>query len=284
MTDRRYSKTEIERIVSEGSIKQKARLFLRDRMGYSGTGFILDYPTIDRLLLSVDSMYRRDWVRYVSFGLRLENGFKDISNILRNIDRYRDELRVSILTILEFEKYEVILNKLLTPNDYFLGEDYEDLKGLTEERLRLRRIERVGFTMTAPHLEDDGTINLNLTGKGSATERADESVRLLRENMRDFVCYESAMRRRIEESEINVPEYEDLMTMNRQRASEPVSLSVRWSGSQDSRLFRLGPQEDRRDPLDLPFPALKDIVERYSVSLDDILPDDNLIKKIYNQI
>lgn len=284
MTDDRYTDREIKSIISRGSVRQKARLFLRDRMGYSGRGFILDYETIDRLVLSVKEEDREKWEEFVSFGLRLENGFKDLGRLVTQIDIYRTEVQVNLLTILDSEKYEVLLNSLLIPREY-LSEGL-----LPDEPLRdvvLRRLEEgvppLGlFVLTKPQIDEEGFIDLGL--KEGATKRAGESYSRMRSLSDDFVHYEEAMRRRMRESKLDIPEYEDQMSVNRQFVERPISYCVRWDGVQDSRLFKFGQTPRGDGPREFPFPAVREIVERYSFRLDDIPLDENKIQKIYNQI
>lgn len=287
MIDDRYTDREIKSIISRGSVRQKARLFLRDRMGYSGRGFILNYGTIDRLVLSVKEEDREKWEEFVSFGLRLENGFKDLGKLLSQIDIYRMEVQISLLTILDSEKYEILLNSLLIPREY-LSEGL-----LPDEPLReavLRRLEEGGsplglFILTKPQIDDEGCLDLGISE--GATKRAGESYSVLREMLNDFVHYEEAMWRRIRESKLDIPEYADQMSVNRQLAERPISYSVRWDGVQDSRLFKFPPsgQPHRRNgPQEFPFPAMREIVERYSFRLDDIPLDENKVIEFYKQI
>lgn len=285
MGEIRYTDKEIRSIVSRGSVRQKARLFLRDRMGYSGRGFILDYATIDRLVLSVEEEDREKWEEFVSFGLRLENGFKDLGGLASRIDIYRTEVQANLLTILDSENYEVLLNSLLVPREY-LSEGLlpdEPLREVVLERLR-NGIPPLGrFIMTKPRIDEEGCIDLGL--KEGATKRAGESYSFLREMLSDFVHYEEAMWRRIRESKLDIPEYEEQMSVNRQRVERPVSYCVRWDGVQDSRLFRCGqPIRKAGDPQEYPFPALREIVEKYSFRLDDIPLEENKVIEFYKQI
>ena len=109
----KYIKKEIEKIIEKGSVSKKATLFLRDRMGYFGSGFILTYEEIERLTLSVKPEKRKEWESYISFGLRLENGFKDLDRFLRELTGYRETLLRTLTEIRDFEILEECLNKLV---------------------------------------------------------------------------------------------------------------------------------------------------------------------------
>ena len=294
MTDRRYSRDDIERIISSGSIKQKSRLYIRDRMGYFGQGFILTYGDIESLTLSVEAWKRREWEGFVSFGLRLENGFKDMNRGLERLRRNRADLLRTLSEIHDFEKLELALNKLLDPRlDPVLwsdiGENAKLLPELALTNLRERRIETDGFSLVSPRLDPSNHIDLGLSGEGSLRERAGEERDRLRNEMRFYLCYEIAIRRRIEELGLNIPEYESLMKQNREVIEEPVSMSLRWAGVQDNRTYQIGEANLKdREPQEHPFPSLMRMIEDYSVRPQDIdldsIESKQEIKKIYEQI
>lgn len=294
MTDRRYSRGDIERIFSSGTIKQKARLYIRDRMGYFGQGFILSPSEAEQLPLSFEGWKREEWEKYVSFGLRLENGFKDMNRSLDRLKRNREDLHRTLSEIHDFEKIEEILNRLLDPViDGTLwesvGEQDCPIPQLSLRNLIDRQVETDGFSIVRPTLDPDNHINLNISGEGSLREQAEKLRNKLRSEMGLYLCYEVAIRRRISELNLNIPEYEDLLSQNREVVEEPVSLSLRWAGVQDNRTFQLGETNLKdRDPQEYPFPSLRRMIEDYSVRVKDIDLDSpdckKAIKQIYEQI
>ena len=276
MTDRKYSRGDIERIFSSGTIKQKARLYIRDRMGYFGQGFILSPSEAEQLPLSFEAWKREEWESFVSLGLRLENGFKDMNRSLERIKRDRADLHRTLSEIHDFEKIEEILNRLLDPViDGTLwesvGEQDCPIPQLALRNLMDRGVEMDGFSLVRPTLDPDNHINLHTSGEGSIRERAEKLRDRLRREMRFYLCYEVAIRQRISELGLNIPEYEDLLSQNREVVEEPVSLSLRWAGVQDNRTFQLGETNLKdRDPQEYPFHSLRKMIEDYSVRVKDI--------------
>ena len=276
MTDRRISRGDIERIFSSGTIKQKARLYIRDRMGYFGQGFILSPSEAEQLPLSFEAWKREEWEGFVSLGLRLENGFKDMNRSLERIKRDRADLLRTLWEIHDFEKIEVILNRLLDPViDGTLwdsvGEQDCPIPQLALRNLMDRQVETDGFFIVKPTLDSDNHIDLHTSGEGSLRERAGKLRDRLRKEMRFYLCYEVAIRRRIEELGLNIPEYEDLLSQNRKVVEEPVSISLRWAGVQDNRTYQFGETNLKdRDPQEYPFPSLRKMIEDYSVRVGDI--------------
>ena len=294
MTDRKYSRGDIERIFSSGTIKQKARLYIRDRMGYFGQGFVLSPSEAEQLPLSFEGWKREEWESYVSLGLRLENGFKDMNRSLERIKRNREDLHRTLSEIHDFEKIEVLMNRLLDP---FLapeiweevGEPDSPLPQLALRNLMDRKVETEGFSIVRPTLDPDNHIDLGLSGENSLRERAEKLRDRLRKEMRFYLCYEVAIRERISELNLNIPEYEDLLSQNREVVEEPVSLSLRWEGVQDNRTYQLGETNLKdRDPQEYPFPSLRRMIEDYSVRVQDIDLDSpeskEEIKLTYEQI
>lgn len=295
MSDRRYSQTDIDRIFDSGTIKQKSRLYLRDRMGYFGQGFILNFDDAKELPLSFEPWKRDEWEKYVSFGLRLENGFKDMSRSLERIRQDRFILLRILSEIHDFEKLELLLNRLLDPDlDLTLWDDVGEpdslLPRLALDNLRERLIhEDKSFKLIDLTLDPSNHINLNLSGNGSLREQAKKRRDILREEMRLYLCYEVAIRRRIPELGLSIPEYENLLKKNREVIEEPVSLSLRWEGVQDNRTYQIGEANLKdRDPQEYPFPSLMRMIEDYSVRPQDIdlnsIENRNDIEKLYHQI
>lgn len=286
----KYIKKEIEKIIERGSVSKKATLFLRDRMGYFGSGFILTYEEIERLTLSVKPEKRKEWESYISFGLRLENGFKDLDRFLRELTGYRETLLRTLTEIRDFEILEECLNKLVNKDsdefrqglfDFSVPED-------AKENIETNRVETGGLSLVRMTLDKWNNISLNLTGEGSLTERAEKNRDDLREQMRSYLCYEEAMIGRIKESKIEVPEYGDKLRKNRSVLEKPVSMRVRFQGRQDNRTYQTSLVRPEEGPLELPYPALRDLVENYSVYPEEINLNEEknikLINEYYNQI
>lgn len=294
MTDRRYSRGDIERIISSGTIKQKSRLYIRDRMGYFGQGFILTPEEAQQLPLSFEGWRRDEWEGYVSLGLRLENGFKDMNRSLDRLRRNRADLLRTLSEIHDFEKIEVLLNKLLVPVDdpslwENIGEPDSPLPRIVLDNQLDRRLRIDGFNLIRPTLDSSNHINLNLSGAGSLRERAERMRDRLRNEMRFYLCYEVAIRRRISELNLNIPEYENLLRQNREVVEEPVSMSLRWEGVQDNRTYQIGEANLKdRDPQEYPFPSLMRMIDDYSVRPQDIDlnsgENQNEIRITYEQI
>lgn len=295
MSDRRYSQTDIDRIFDSGTIKQKSRLYLRDRMGYFGQGFILNFDDAKELPLSFEPWKRDEWEKYVSFGLRLENGFKDMSRSLERIRQDRFILLRILSEIHDFEKLELLLNRLLDPDlDPTLWDDIGEpdslLPRLALDNLRERLIhEDKSFKLIDLTIDPSNHIDLNLSGDGSLREQAKKRRDILREEMRLYLCYEVAIKRRIPELGLSIPEYENLLKKNREVIEEPVSLSLRWEGVQDNRTYQIGEANLKdRDPQEYPFPSLMRMIEDYSVRPQDIdlnsIENRNDIERLYHQI
>lgn len=287
--DGRYSKTEIEKIIEKGSVNKKSRLFLRDRMGYFGLGFILSYKEIEKLTLSVSPDRRKEWESNISFGLRLENGFKDLDRFLRDLTGLRETLLRTLTEIRDFEILEECLNRLVDKDseEFSLGW-WDQVSEEAQENIEKNGVERRGLSLVKISLDRWNHISLNLTGEGSLTERAEKNQNDLREQMRCYLCYEEAMRRRIGESGIEVPEYEEKLKQNRSILERPVSMRVRFQGRQDNRTYQTSLVRPQEEPLEFPYPALRDMIENYSVYPEEInLEEEKNIKSIteyYNQI
>lgn len=286
MSDRRYSEGDLDRIFSSGSIKQKARLYIRDRMGYFGQGFILSPSEAEQLPRSFEGWKRDEWEKYVSFALRLENGFKDMNRSLERIRRNRSDLLRTLSEIHDFEKLELLLNRLIDPDlDPVLwdsiGEPDTIVPRVALENLRDRDIPiDKSFRLIDLTLDPSNHIDLHLSGDGSLREQAGKLRDRLRKEMRFYLCYEVAIRQRIPELGISVPEYENLLKKNREVIEEPVSLSLRWEGVQDNRTYQIGEANLKdRDPQEYPFPSLMRMIEDYSVRPQDIDLDSPESKK-----
>ena len=298
MTDRRYSQGDIDRIFSSGTIKQKARLYIRDRMGYFGLGFILNPDEAERLPLSFEGWKRGEWEGFVSMALRIENGFKDMNRSLERLKNRRTNLLRTLTEIHDFEGLELLLNTIL---DSDLPSEEKDLDPQFEFKDedgdgQVRRL-RIGagdlrtdrFRLIRPTLDSENRIDLHLSGENSLRERAEKERRIIRAEMTLYLRYEVAIRKRISEQNIVIPEYETLLKKNREVIEEPVSMSLRWEGVQDNRTYQIGEANLKdRDPQEYPFPSLMDLIEDYSVRVKDIdldsVESQARIKEIYEQI
>ena len=302
MTDRRYSRGDIERIFSSGTIKQKARLFIRDRMGYFGEGFILSSGDANSLPLSFEAWKRKEWMEFVSMGLRIENGFKDMNRSLVQIQQKRNNLLRTLSEIHDFEKIELLLNTILEsnidPEEKNLDPQFEYRDEETEGDVAVVRrevqiyesdLDSKRYRLIRPTLDSENHINLGLSGDDSLREQAEIERNILRAEMTFYLRYEVAIKRRISEFPLVIPEYESLLKKNREVIEQPVSMSLRWVGVQDNRTYQIGEcnLKDRR-PQEYPFPSLMDMIEDFSVRPQDIdldsIESQAKITELYNQI
>ena len=111
----RYNQKMIEGIIKKAPVSKKIQLFLRDRMGYFGQGFILNYDQIERLTLSVAPEDRKEWEVKTALGLRIENALKDMNRSLERVRSGRRRLSRILTEIQDFELLEDTLNQILDP-------------------------------------------------------------------------------------------------------------------------------------------------------------------------
>ena len=105
---KKYSTNKIQEIIDEGSVKDKATLFLRDRMGYfqNGLSFILDFGVPEILTDSVAPEDQPQWNEYISWGLRIENAFRDLKTFMETASRHRENLSQTISVLIDMEEME----------------------------------------------------------------------------------------------------------------------------------------------------------------------------------
>lgn len=277
----KYSQFEIDKIISRGSVKQKARLFVRDRMGYHGTGFIMSYDDIERLTQSVQENDRDKWDELTSFGLRLENGFKDLALIVKNVTRDRNNLQSTLRTLRDFEILEEAVNSLMYPSEYY--KTGPNPKYFLEYRYLNPPDIPTGLSLVSPTRDEEGFVDFHLTGEGSLSEKAMALRDSMRQSMKTYLCYEYAMRERFKELHLDIPEYEETLERFRKEIEIPVSLSLRFEGVQDNRTYQVGECNLKdREPKEYPFPAVRDRVEDYSVRVSDIDLTTNENKEFIN--
>lgn len=290
--DKRYSQKDIRRIIDEGSVLDKAKLYLRDRLGYFDSRFILSFGQPEELSKSVSPDDREIWEDLISFGLRLENGLKDLVRLLIKIQAERQGLTHSLIERMELETFQDLLN------DFLLLANNGDPTDIDSQRkIRVGIIEKSlankHFSLTKPTITPDGFLSLSLNKGGdefrTIKELSEDRRESLSKLMTEFLCYESAMKRRIKESEIRLSEYDSLLRQLRETLEQPVSSFLRFEGVQDERLSQIGEcrLKDRTDQR-IPYPAMANIIEDFSLRVEDInlkeKENQERITQIYNQI
>lgn len=275
MTENRYSQRRIDRIIDEGQVGEKISLFLRDRMGYFGQGFILNYDEIDRLCLSVvDIEDRREWVRQTSLGLRIENGFRDLNRTLDRVRGKQQNLLRTLSEIVEVDRLEDGLNRILS---------YQWTP--VSEWVRQEICSLTGFSMLRPRLDPNKEINLGTEVEGGLMTKASQDREDIRSETRFFLCYEDSMMRKLDEFKLPVPEY--LSTLSEMRGTLESILGevpVRFRGEQDLREENIKERKVLRGPEKYPFPSLRGLIENYSVRPEDIDLNDEESMSLKNDI
>ena len=286
-----YSYRDIDRIIESNSVKQKIRLYLRDRVGYLGGKFILSYNDVKELTNSVREYDREEWDDKIGLGLRLENGFKDMNLYLTAFRTLKMMLQRDLIELMEFERYETIINKLLMEVSCIYGDNEtpDQVRDMSMIKLERDEILLRNFAITKPRLTEDGDISLGLTGEMSLTEITKKDFENAKDQLRLYLCYEEAMKRRIKEFDLNIPEYEDILEHNRKEIERPVSMSVRFEGVQDNRAIQVGECNLKdKTPKEYPFPALRKMIEDYSIRVQDIdlstAENQSRIMMTYNSI
>jgi len=288
MTENRYSRKRIDRIIDEGQVREKISLFLRDRMGYYGKGFILNYSDIDRLSLSVSRIYdREEWVKQTGLGLRIENGFKDMNLSLERVrGKYQTLLR-TLSELVVIEKFEEDLNRILSPQRFGEDEEGRPLSDTTPTSQEIRQAvsELTKNPLMRPSLDSWGNIDLGTQVEGGLRSRASEEQNDLRSETRFFLCYEDSMRRKLGEFGLPVPEYEEYLTELRGSLDSLLTgFPVRFRGEQDLREENIRGRVLLREPEKYPFPSLRDMIENYSVRPEDIDLNDEESRSLRNDI
>lgn len=285
--DKRYTLKEIQRIINDGSVGEKAKLYLRDRIGYFDSRFILSFGQPEELSKSVSPDDREIWEDLVSYGLRLENGLRDLLRLVIRIQSEKSGLSHSLIERVELEQYQDLLNDFLLVGNNGDPTDIETQRkirvGIIQQGLRNKH-----FTLTRPTIGEDGFINLNLDkGDGrfkTLREHSEDRLESLRGLLTEYLCYETAMRRRIKESNLRLPEYENLLKGLRENIDQPVSSMLRFVGVQDERLFQIGECHLKDGPKGNPYPAMSNLIEDFSLRIEDIdLNKEEQIERI-NQI
>lgn len=293
---KRYTPTKIQEIIDEGSVKEKAILFLRDRMGYFqyDLNFILDFGVPEELTNSVAPEDQQEWNDYISKGLRIENAFRDLNRFMMNANKYREDLYRTISYLLDMEEMEEMTTELLMMLEKHTKLHYKEQDELIKD---LRRVNGewvlLGreFSHIDPKITEDGTIDLHLTKRGeedhfpTLRDRMEFEHERSRDWMVRFLLFAEAMRRRFKQFNLHLPEYDQLISAYTKVLDKPQSGSMRFQGLQDRRLFHLGGYKNTGE---IPYPAMRDLIEDYSLNINEIDPhiEDNeeLIIKYYKSI
>ena len=295
---KKYTPTKIQEIIDEGSVKDKAILFLRDRMGYFqyDLNFILDFGVPEELTNSVAPEDQQEWNEYISKGLRIENAFRDLNRFMMNANKYREDLYRTIAYLLDMEEIEEMTTELLL----MVGKHSKlNIKGEKEGKMT-RELRRANgewvlmgreFSHIDPKITEDGTIDLHLTKRGEEDQFPTLRDRMSFEHERSrdwmvrFLLFAEAMRRRFKQFDLHLPEYDQLISAYTKVLDKPQSGSMRFQGLQDRRLFHLGGYKNTGE---IPYPAMRDLIEDYSLNINEIDPhiEDNeeLIIKYYKSI
>ena len=285
----RYTDEQVQKIISEGTVKQKSRLFIRDRVAYitdGGFDFILSSTDAERLQLSVKYGYdREEWLKYTSLALRIENGFKDLYIFLLHFHRLRSALRQELSNIYENETFERLLNKLLNLKTFRNKEFDREVEEVLSE---------MKFSLCSPMYEQDGSINLNIHRNGTTNpkyqtirERCESVYKEGRDQLEMYLCQEEALKRRIKELKLKIPEYEEVFKRYDDILNGFVPNLSRFSGAQDKSLFHVGGDRDLKDrrPREFPYPAMRTTIDDFTLRPVDLLPlDEKTIKTYYDTI
>ena len=293
---KKYTPTKIQEIIEFGSVKDKAILFLRDRMGYfqNGLSFILDFGDPEILTDSVLSMDQRQWNEYISQGLRIENAFRDLNKFMMTATKFREDLSKTISILLDMEEMEEMTTDLLLMVGKHAKlhpkEDSELINNLRRANGEMVLLGRK-FSHIDPTITEDGTIDLHLTKRGEEDNFATlrDTMEFERtqakEWMTRFLLFVEAMRRRFREMEIVLPEYEQLISAYTKLLDKPLMGSLRFQGVQERRLFHLG---EYKETGETPYPAMRDLIEDYSIIISEVDPQmekyEGLINKYYKSI
>lgn len=294
---KKYTPDKIQEIIDEGSVKEKAILFLRDRMGYfqNGLSFILDFGVPEILTDSVSPEDQPQWNEYISWGLRIENAFRDLKIFMDTALRFRENLSQTSSFLLDMEEMEEMNTELLMmvgkqsrryrSNDGPLS--VEDIRRANGEMVVLGR----KFNHIDPTITEDGTIDLHLSKRGeedhfpTIRDRMEFERTQTKDWMTRFLLFVEAMRRVFNEIEIVIPEYEHLISAYTTILDKPMYGSLRFQGVQDRRLFHLG---EYKETGETPYPAMRDLIEDYSINISGVDPQvekhEELIIKYYNSI
>lgn len=293
---KKYSTNKIQEIIDEGSVKDKATLFLRDRMGYfqNGLSFILDFGVPEILTDSVAPEDQPQWNEYISWGLRIENAFRDLKTFMETASRHRENLSQTSTILLDMEEMEEMNTELLMMvGKYSKLSPQEDPKLIEDLRRANGEMVVLGrkFSHIDPTITEDGTIDLHLSKRGeedtfpTLRDRMEYEWRMTKEWMMRFLLFVEAMRRRFRQMEIVLPEYEHLISAYTTNLDKPMAGSLRFQGVQERRLFHLG---EYKETGETPYPAMRDLIEDYSINISGVDPQmerfEELIIKYYKSI
>lgn len=308
------TREKIEDIIKWGTTRDKAKLFLRDRMGYfkCGIDFILNFGEPEIISDSIPPQDQSEWNYFLSWGLRIENGFKDLIRFYDIVINKISELSTLLSQVSDIETIEEATNEaiILTSSQIKLlnkeGEqDIKRIQYLRTEFLRLA-LDNRHFNKLSPVVMDEGVLSLNCslteTEKGLSDE---DSVRLkhrnkllsnyldteihsdlrdrvvqaykeLRLSVRRYLIFELALKRRIDELKLSLPEYGHLIKYHTQRINRLLPLSLRYEGfSPDS--LSLFDEESNQDN-SIPFPAMRDLIQDYSYKTTDVNLNEGDVK------
>lgn len=279
--DDRYSQRQIDDIIRRGSLKTKITLYLRDRMGYFGEGFILQYSDIDRLNSSISETDREEWDKKIGYGSRLENGFKDLGNLANRIGGEKINISRILKEIQDFEQFEEMINRMAIDDKGHINSDISQ---------KLKRLQGIHLNLSELEFSPDSLLNINMSKEGGLIRELQVKLAKLREMMFRFLCYVRAIEIKISEYKLTqIPEYINRLEVYMKFVGDPVVMLAKYRGVQDVRPLRVRtPLGQNSDPQgtgpsvkNTPFPSLKNLMEDYSINLDDI---DMTTKKAKDQI
>lgn len=286
-----YTEEDIDRIFYSGTTKEKATLFLRDRMGYFkyGIPFLLNFGEPETLMDSISPYDLKEWNKYISMGLRIENGFRDLNRFLTILMSHREDLSKLLSELSDLEGIEEIVNESLfhcsmnNPLDPNEKGDEELIKHLRRTSLSLG-LRNSYLNKVRPVITPEGLFdffprqeNLHLfeedkkrTEFRDLRERAMSTYLNYKKWVLNYLCLEEALRRRIKTAKLKLPEYDRLLHIYR-GGLDSIKYefhSLRYEGFQDVRLMMFG--EGSRSETMFPYPAMIDLIEDLSVRIEDV--------------
>lgn len=235
---RGYSEKEINDIITAGGVRQKARLYLRDRVSLlpEGTEYILDLDQQESLLNSVNLFERNEFNRLVCLGQRVEAGIISLYTELNIILSLRQALSERLVQKENLTNLETVINLILLeccPSD---ERDRTDAS-LVREKILSTMLEKVSFIQLDPVFDSDGFLDLKLRMmKDSSMMETSLMAGLDREyeQMKDYIIQETALKKFIETLEKfpDIPEYEEILETYKNKLRKPVLALVKETGRQ----------------------------------------------------
>lgn len=300
---KKYTPEKIKEILTEGSVRDKATLFLRDRMGYFqfDLHFILNFGEPEELMNSIAPHELREWNEYISMGLRIENAFRDLHRFMFIASDSRGEMIKLLSFLTDLEEMEDLLNETLLTGtlhnslDPNVAPDLETIHKLRFSTARHSLLNRT-FSHLKPVLSDVGDIDINLRG---TTIEEDDRFKTLKEKvddkwwetemwMRNVLLFIEALRRRFKMMDLILPEYEHLISQYMNVLDSPLAGHLRFEGVQDNRLFYLGDYDKTSADIFTPYPAMREIIEDYSLRISEVDPkldeNEDTITRYFNSI